>query len=96
MPFYGFKANPKQLVVNKAQALFGRNIKVQVTGKRYKSPLEAKALGIKPGSYYVECFIDGQTVGTASTNNWRKAYGLLVIEVEKAYERKLHAPVPEV
>lgn len=90
MPFYGFKLNPKQQVVAKAKNLFGRDIKVNVTGKRL-SPLECKGLGIVSGSYLVTCSINGKEIADANLRDWRKAYGLLVIEVEKAYERSLHS-----
>lgn len=89
MPFYGFKPNPKQLVINKAKRLFGNDAKVDVTGTR-PSPLDCKRYGIPTGVYYVECFVDGQFIAAAHTKNWRKAYGLLIIEVEKAYEDALH------
>lgn len=89
MPIYGFKPNPKQLVINKAKALFGREAKVEVTGTR-PSPLDAKQLNIPAGAYYVECFVNGDHIASANTKNWRKAYNLLVIEVEKAYETALH------
>ncbi len=91
MPFYGFKVNPKQRVIDKTKALFGRNIKVNVTGKRL-TPLECKALGIPSESYLVACAINGKEVASANLRDWRKAYGLLVIEVEKAYESSLHVP----
>lgn len=86
MPIYGFKPNPKQLVESKAKRLFGRDAKVKVLGSR-PSPLECKSLAIPQGHYYVECFVNGQAAGTAHLKDWRKAYGLLVIEVEKAYEQ---------
>mgnify|MGYP001566833846 CR=1 FL=1 len=93
MPFYGFKPNPKQLVVNKAKALFGREVKVDVTGTR-PTPLDCKRYGIPTGVYYVECFVGGKLIATTHTKNWRKAYNLLVIEVEKAYEISLHRAEP--
>ncbi len=89
MPIYGFKPNPKQLVINKARNLFGRDAKVEVTGTR-PSPLDAKQLGIPDGVYYVECFVNGEHIASAHTRNWRKAYNLLTVEVEKVYEAELH------
>lgn len=89
MPFYGFKPNPRQLVINKAKNLFGREAKVRVTGTR-PSPLDAKQLNIPAGVYYVECFVNGDFIAMAHTKNWRKAYNLLVIEIEKAYESALY------
>ncbi len=91
MPAYGFKPNPKALVTNKARALYGREAKVVVTGSR-PSPLDAKTLGILSGSYFVECHVDGKFIGSAQHKNWRRAYNLLVIEVEKTYEASLSAP----
>jgi hypothetical protein len=89
MPIYGFKPNPKQQVINKARALFGRDAKIEVIGTR-PSPLDCKRLGIPAGVYHVECFVNGEFIATAHTKNWRKAYNLLVIEVEKAYENALY------
>lgn len=91
--FYSFKVNPKQRVVDKAKALFGRAARVNVTGKRL-SPLECKGLGIPSGSYLVTCQVNGVEIAEANLRDWRKAYGLLVIEVEKAFERSLRAPEP--
>lgn len=89
MPIYGFKPNPKQLVINKAKRLFGNDAKVEVTGTR-PSPLDCKRYGIPAGVYYVECFVNGDHIASAHTKNWRKAYNLLVVEVEKVYENALH------
>lgn len=89
MPIYGFKPNPKQLVVNKAKSLFGRDAKVVVTGTRLKADA-AKELSLPNDSYFVQCHINGELRGTAHTKNWRKAYNLLVIEIEKAFEASLH------
>jgi len=43
------------------------------------------------GHYLVDVCIDGQFIAAAHARDWRKAYGLLVIEVEKAYEASLTA-----
>lgn len=88
--FYGFKANPKRLVEDKAHRLFGRDAKVAVTGAR-PAPPEAKRLNVPVGHYLVDVCIDGQFIAAAHARDWRKAYGLLVIEVEKAYEASLTA-----
>ncbi len=85
MSYYSFKVNPKQKVVDKAKNLFGRDAKVKVTGKRL-SPLECKGLSIPSGSYLVECTVNGKFIADANLRDWRKAYGLLVIAVEKSYE----------
>ena len=89
MSFYSFKPNPKQLVLNKAKHLFGNDTKVMVTGERL-SPIECKRHGIPTGTYYVECIINSESIVTAHANDWRKAYKLLLIEVEKAFERRLY------
>ena len=91
MPIYGFKPNPKQRVEDKARRLYGRDSKVKVTGNR-PTPLECKSLGIPDGSYHVECIVNGQSIATAHLRDWRKAYGLLVTEVEKAFESSLKKP----
>jgi hypothetical protein len=93
MSTYGFKPNPKQLVVNKAHNLFGRDANVKVTGTR-PSPLDCKRLGIPSGVYYVECFVGGRHLASAHTRNWRKAYNLLAIELEKVFEAALHRAEP--
>lgn len=89
MPIYGFKPNPKQLVLNKAKRLFGNDASVDVTGTR-PSPLDCKRLSIPAGVYYVECIVNGECIATAKARDWRKAYNLLVVELEKAYENALH------
>lgn len=89
MSFYAFKPNPKQLAFNKAKHLFGNDAKVDVTGTR-PGPLDCKRYGIPTGVYYVECVVNGELIASAHTKNWRKAYGLLTIEVEKAYEDVLY------
>jgi hypothetical protein len=86
---YGFRPNPKQRVVNKVKQLFGRDTKVGVSGER-PSPLDCARMGISAGTYNVTCVINGIQVLTANARNWRKAYDLLVIEVEKFYENTLH------
>ena len=89
MPIYGFKPNPKQLVLNKAKRLFGNDAKVDITGTR-PSPLDCKRMSLPQGVYYVECFVNEQLIATAKSRDWRKAYNLLVVELEKAYEEALH------
>lgn len=73
-----FKTNPRQLVINKALNLFGRTTKVKVVGQR-----------VKTGMYNVTCTINGDLSCDAAHRDWRKAYGLLVIEVEKLFTAKL-------
>jgi len=88
MPIYGWKLNPKAQVVAKAQRLFGKACKVTVVGSR-PSPLDCKRFGLPQGTYLVEVSIDGTRTGQAHHRNWRKAYSLLVIEVEKMFELEL-------
>jgi hypothetical protein len=87
--YYAFKPNPKQLVTNKAHSLWGRSAKVEVNGTR-PNPAECTRLGIPVGCYYVECHVNGSIHGRASSKDWRKAYNLLVIELEKFFENSLH------
>lgn len=87
--FYGFKINPKQQVVDKAKSLFGRDSKVKVTGNR-PTPLECKSLGLPEGTYHVECFVNDKLIANAHMRNWRKAYGLLRVAVETAFEKTLY------
>lgn len=89
--YYSFKPNPKQLVVNKAKNLFGRDAKVNVTGSR-PTVEDCTRLGVSSGTYFVECFVNGTSVARADAKNWRKAYGLLVVAVERAYESSLFTP----
>jgi len=86
--YYAFKINPKQLVVDKAKNLFGKTVKVSVTGRR-PSGDECKALCIPVGTYLVDCLVDSKPIARANAKNWRTAYKLLVIEVEKAFEKSL-------
>lgn len=90
MTAYGFKPNPKQLVYNKVKALYGRECSVVINGSR-PSPLDAKKLTLPTGTYYVEVFVNGQFIACTHHSDWRKAYKLLVVEVEKAYEASLKA-----
>ena len=72
-----FKANPRQLVIDKAISLFGKDAKVRVIGKRGER-----------GVYNIDCYMnDLQT--HAQHRDWRKAYKLLAIEVEKLFTRNL-------
>ncbi len=87
--YYGFKPNPKQLVTNKARALYGDAAKIVVNGARV-TPEIAKEKIVPNGTYYVECIVDGKTVASTHNKDWRKAYRLLVVDIEKAYEASLH------
>lgn len=89
--YYSFKESPKQLAERKASQLFGMNATIKVLGGRL-SPLECKNAGKPVDSYLVECFVNEKLVAQANSRDWRKAYKLLVLEVEKAYESTLMAP----
>jgi hypothetical protein len=79
-----FKLNPKAQVVLKFQELFGRGIKPTVTGERL-SPLACKAHGFPTDSYWTELRVGPKVLATARHRDWRKAYKLLALEVEKLY-----------
>jgi len=89
MSFYSFKPNPKQLAFEKAKRLFGNDAKVLIEGER-PSPLACRSFGIPTGVYHVSCDVNEQHVASAHAKDWRKAYKLLVIEIEKAFEKRLH------
>lgn len=83
-----FKPNPKAQVTLKFRELFGRDHKPEVRGSRM-TPAECKLHGVhcgtRDGIYYTELFVDGEQVARASHRDWRKAYKLLALEVEKLY-----------
>ncbi len=86
MPFFGgFKPNPRQLVINKAHRLFGREAKVNVTGRRLDASASTQLGLAQGGTYLVECFIAGERIAFAAHRNWRSAYKLLVTEVETSH-----------
>lgn len=85
---FAFRLNPKQAVEQKARSLFGRDAKIKVLGRRL-TPLESKAMGVPSASYAVEVLVNTKSCGIAYHRNWRKAYPLLNIELEKAYEASL-------
>jgi len=72
------------MVINKFRELFGKEHKCTVNGFR-PSPLECKALGVPSGVYVVDLQVDGVQLCEARSRDWRKAYKLLKIEVEKLY-----------
>ena len=83
-----FKPNPKAQVELKFRELFGKTGKLQIVGSRL-SPAECKAGGFRcttrDGLYVVELFVDGQQLAQASHRDWRSAYKLLKLEVEKLF-----------
>ena len=68
-----FKPNPKKQVELKFAELFGKSLKPVVTGERI-------------GKYYVTALtVNDQQLATAKDRDWRMAYKLLKIEVEKIF-----------
>lgn len=68
-----FKPNPKKQVELKFAELFGKTLKPVVSGERV-------------GKYYVTVLtVDGQELATAKDRDWRMAYKLLKLEVEKLF-----------
>lgn len=83
-----FKPNPKAQVENKYAELFGGDDAMEVRGGRL-SPAQCRARGIpcgsRDGTYYVELYVGDRLRCAASHRDWRRAYKLLKIEVEKLY-----------
>ena len=71
-----FKPNPKKQVELKFVELFGRDYKVKVEG--------ARAAG-RTGRYSTHLIVNGETVASAMHADWRMAYKLLKLEVEKLF-----------
>jgi len=86
-----FKPNPKAQVTLKFQELFGKATKHTVTGVRL-SPLQCKAQGFPIDTYFTELRVGDTVLATARARDWRKAYKLLKLEVEKLYADG--APIP--
>lgn len=72
--------NPKLQVTNKFNELFGAGAhEIDVSGERVKT---------RGGSYFLaELAVDGQVIARARERNWRTAYKILRLEVEKLWER---------
>ncbi|HAN16501.1 MAG TPA: hypothetical protein DCP73_13270 [Chloroflexi bacterium] len=83
-----FKPNPKAQVELKFRELFGRDHKPVVTGSRLTLE-EARRRGVRcltrDGIYFTELFVNGTQLATAAHADWRKAYKLLKLEVEKLF-----------
>lgn len=75
-----FKANPKAQVTDKFRELFGYDRKIEVSGARV--PLRE---GSRYDTYETQLFVEGICVAMARNYDWRRAYKLLKIEVEKLY-----------
>lgn len=74
---FGFKPNPKAQVSVVFHRLYG-NVPHDVRGERVTT--EGKT-----GHYLATLAVDGITVATARNHDWRRAYKLLTLEVEKLY-----------
>lgn len=68
-----FKPDPKKQVVLKFCELFGRELRPEVTGSRVN------------GDYHAEISLDGTTLAKACHSDWRRAYKMLKLEVEKLH-----------
>lgn len=81
-----FKPNPKAQVVLKFQELFGRATKPIVKGERVRL-YTARATGLPEGVYLATLTVAGYhgELARAYSRDWRKAYKLLKLEVEKLY-----------
>ena len=73
--------NPKLQVTNKFIELFGTGHDVEVRGTRVK--------GRFGGYFLAELCVDGNPVARSRERNWRIAYKILRLEVEKLWERGL-------
>lgn len=88
MPTFGFKPNPKAQVGLKFAELFGKDYKPEVRGARLtKAECTARGIrcGFRDGLFHAELSVDGVVLAEASHPDWRKAYKLLTLEVEKLY-----------
>lgn len=75
-----FGPNPKKQVELKFRELFGKAHKVEVQGVRVTA-----VDGRRVDSFMSQIIVDEAMVATASHRDWRKAYKLLKLEVEKLY-----------
>lgn len=79
-----FKPNPKKQVELKFLELFGKKFKPVVSGERV-------------GKYYVATLtVNGTQVASAQDRDWRMAYKLLKIEVEKMFSEGANPAGPQV
>jgi len=79
-----FKPNVKKQVEIKFNSLFGKEKKPIVNGHRM-DPKDAKNRNWPGDTYYVELAVDDTVLCTARSRDWRKAYKILSLEVEKMY-----------
>jgi hypothetical protein len=79
-----FKPNPKAQVSLKFVELFGKEYKHDVVGARLTS-LQCKSQGFPVDTFVAELHCNGQLLASSRSRDWRKAYKLLKLEVEKLY-----------
>ena len=79
-----FKPNPKAQVVITFTKLFGKEIKPTVNGRRLTTD-ECRRHSCPRDTYLAELVVDGETVASAKSLDWRKAYKLLAIATENLY-----------
>lgn len=79
-----FKPNPKAQAEHKFIELFGSGHDYSVTGNRL-TPAACKSQGFPTGTYYVEFFVNDKLLASAHHRDWRTAYRLLQVEIEKVY-----------
>ena len=83
-----FKPDPKKQVVLKFRELFGEEYLVDVIGKRISSD-DCRRIGLRcstrDGMYLTSAIVNGNQIATASDRDWRKAYKLLKLELEKLF-----------
>ena len=79
-----FKPAPKAQVSVKFRELFGADVAHEVRGLRL-DPRVAKRMGFPSDTFYAELLVEGEVLASARSRDWRKAYKLLKLEVEKLY-----------
>ena len=79
-----FKPDPKKQVVLKFVELFGSDTDPTVVGTRL-SPELCRAHGFPRDTFYAQLMIGDEVLATAHSHDWRRAYKLLKLEVEKLY-----------
>ena len=73
-----FKPDPKTQVSHTFDKLFGRKYSRSVSGERLR-------IDGRPGHFQATLTVEGRPVATTRSSDWRRAYKLLSIEVEKLY-----------
>lgn len=83
-----FKPDPKKQVSIKFVELFGKEPNHVVCGRRMTHS-QCEDSGLPQGSYVAEIVVDDTVVATATSVDWRRAYKLLALEVEKLHTEGL-------